>query len=131
MGLQRTSDATICGWNDVDSFVSIPNMLFNSFVISVANYSLLSDTMVSGNLYNFYTLSLNSLSSSFTDVSSVVAIKCIIFDNLLQTTRIAYFPATNSNFGMKSTVRCVHGFYYKMNYLLIGDIWTLGALSEV
>ena len=85
-------------------------MLFNTFVIFIANYSLLSDTMLSSNLYNFHTLSLNSLASSSTDVSSVIAMKCIIFDNLLQTTKIAYFPATNSSFVIKSTVRCIHGF---------------------
>ena len=55
-------------------------------------------------------LSLNSLANPSADVSSVVATKYIIFDNLSQTTTIASFPVTNSNFVMKSTIMYVHGF---------------------
>ena len=55
-------------------------------------------------------LSLNSLVNLSANIPSVVAIKCIILDNLLQTTRIISFPATNSNFVIKFTVKCVHSF---------------------
>ena len=99
---------SVWGWNNIDSFISIPNMLFNSFVISATNCSLLSDTILSGNLCNFHTLSLNNCTNPFADVLSVVATEYIILDNLLQTTRIASFPATNGNFVIKSTVRYIY-----------------------
>ena len=67
-------------------------MLFNSFIISAANCGLLSNFILSGNLYNFHILFLNNL-NPFTDVPSVVATKCVILNNLLQTTKIAFFPA--------------------------------------
>ena len=85
-------------------------MPFNSFVISATNYGPLSNTMLFGSPYNFYILSLNSLASPSANVSFVVATKCIILDNLLQTTRIISFSATIGNFVIKSTIRCVHGF---------------------
>ena len=74
-----------------------PNILFSSFANSTANCGPLSEITLSGNLYNFYILSLNNLTNSSADISSIVATKCAILDNLLQTTRITSFPATNSN----------------------------------
>ena len=101
---------SICGWNTVDNLISISNILFSSFINSAMNWGLLSDTTLSGNLCSFYILSLNNLAKPSANVSSVVATKCVILDNLLQTTRIASFPATTGNFVIKSTVRWVHGF---------------------
>jgi len=73
------------------------------------NCGSLSDTMLSSNPCSFHVLSLNSLASPFADVPSVIATKCVIFDNLSQTTRITSLLVTNGNFVMKSTVRCVYG----------------------
>ena len=97
-------------WNNVDSFVLIPNILFNFFAISTAHYSSLSDTILSGNPYNFHMLFLNNLTNSSADIPSIVVTKYVILNNLLQTTRITSFPATNSNFVIKSTVRYIYGF---------------------
>ena len=85
-------------------------MLFNSLVISAVNCGPLSNTILSGNLYNFHILSLNNLANSFAEVSSVVATKCVILNNLLQTTRIAFFLATNSSFVIKSTIKYIYSF---------------------
>ena len=41
---------------------------------------------------------------------SVVATKYVILDNLSQTTKITLFPTINSNFVIKSTIKCVHSF---------------------
>jgi len=54
-------------------------------------------------------LSLNNLASSSTDVPSFTAIKCAILNNLLQTTRIVSFSATNGNFVIKSTIKYIYG----------------------
>jgi len=86
-----------------------PSILFNFLVNSTANCSPLSNTMLSSNPCNFHILSLNNFYNPFADVPSVIATKCIFFDNLSQTTRIVFFPATNSNFVMKSTVKYVYG----------------------
>ena len=86
------------------------NILFNSLVNSAVNCSPLLDTTLSGSLYNLYTLSLNSLSSSSAVVPSVIATKYIIFDSLSQTTKIVSFPATISSLVMKSTEIYVQGF---------------------
>ena len=102
---------SIWGWKTVDNFVSISNILFNFLVNSAANFSSLSDTILSGNSYNFYTLSLNNLANSSTNVSLVVAIKCVILNSLSQTTRIASFPAMIGNFVIKSTIKCIHSFF--------------------
>ena len=99
---------SVCRWKTVNSLVSIPNILFSSFVNSTANCGPLSDTTLSSNPCSFQMLFLNSLASPSTDISSVIATKCVILNNLSQTTRIASFPATNDNFVIKSTVRCVH-----------------------
>ena len=82
----------------------------NSLVNSTANCGPLSDTTLSSNPCNFQILSLNSLASPFANILSIVATKCVILDNLLQTTRIASFPATNGNFVIKSTIRWVYSF---------------------
>jgi len=96
-------------WKDVKNFVSISNILFSSLVNSTANCGPLSGIMLSGNLHSFYILSLNNF-ASFSAI--VVAIKCAILDNLLYTTKITSFTTTtNSNFMIKSTIRCVHGFF--------------------
>jgi len=98
-------------WNDVDSFISVFNILFNFLVNFTANCSPLSETTLSGNLCNFHTLSLNSLTNLSTDVLSIVVTKCIILDNLSHTIKIASFSTTNGNLVIKSTVRCVYGFF--------------------
>jgi len=99
---------SVCRWNTINNLVSISSILFSSLVNSTMNYSPLSNIILSGNLCNFYTLSLNNLANPSADVPSVIATKCVIIDNLSQTTRIAFFPATNSNFVMKSTIRYIH-----------------------
>ena len=101
---------SVCGWYDINSFVSIPSILFNSFVISIANCGSWSDIILSSNLCNFHTLSLNNLANSSTVIPSVVATKYVILENLLQTTRITSFPAITGNFVMKSTIRCIYSF---------------------
>ena len=53
-------------------------------------------------------LSLNNLTNLSANIPFVVATKCIILDNLLQTTRITSFLTTNSNFVIKSTIKCVY-----------------------
>ena len=117
---------SVCGWKAINSFISIPNILFNSFVNSAANYGSLSSTTLSGNLCNFHTLFLNNLANPFTNVPSVVATKYIILNNLLQTTSITSFPATNSNFVIKSTIRWVQGFsviLLKFNFPTRASVW--------
>ena len=99
---------SICGWNTVNSFFSIPSILFNSFINYNAKWGPLSDTTLSGNPCNFHTLFLNNLANPSIDVSSMVATKYVIFDNQLQTTRITSFPAITSNFVMNSTIRYVY-----------------------
>ena len=95
---------------DVDSFVSILNILFNFFIISAVNCSSLSNIILSSNPCNFYMLSLNDHTNSSTNVPFVVVTKCVILDNLLQTTRIVFFLATNSNFVIKSIIKFIHSF---------------------
>ena len=94
----------------VDSFVLIPNILFNSLVNSATNCGPLSNTTLPGNPCNFYTLSRNNLANPSTDVPSVVATKCVIFDSQSHTINIASFPATTGNLVIKSTVRYAQGF---------------------
>ena len=62
----------ICKWNDVDNFVPIPSILFNSFVNFATKYSFLFNIILSGNSCNFHILSLNNFASSSADVSSIV-----------------------------------------------------------
>ena len=75
------------------------------------NLLLLSKITLSGNLCNFHMLPLNSLTNSFTYITSIVITKCIILNNLSYTTKITFFPATNSNSVMESTIRCIHGLF--------------------
>ena len=56
-----------------------------------------------------FILFLNNLANPFV-FPSVMATKYTIFDNLLHTTRIAFFSTTNSSFVMKFTIRYVYGF---------------------
>ena len=88
----------------------MPNIPFNSLVSSAANWGSLSDTILSGNLCNLYTLSLKTLVNPFAVIPSIIAIKCVIFDNLSQTTKMASFPATIGNLVMKSTKICIYSF---------------------
>ena len=85
-------------------------MLFSSFVISTANCGLLSDIILSGNPYSFYILSLNNLTNPSAKISSVMATKCAIFDNLSYTTRIVSFSVTSSSLVIKSTIKYIHDF---------------------
>ena len=112
--------------NNVNNFVLISNILFNSFINSTANYGLLSEITLSSSPCNFYTLSLNNHAKSSADVLSVVATKCAILDNLSQTIRITSFPATNSNLVMKSTIKCVYSFSgtsFTINFPASASIW--------
>ena len=92
------------------NLVSISSILFSFFVNFAVNCSLLSDTILSGNPYNFYILSLNNHTSSFVKASFVVVTKYVILDNLSQTTRIMSFSVTSGNFVIKSTITYVHSF---------------------
>ena len=69
----------------------------------------LSNITLSSNLCNFHTLSLNNYAKSFVNVLSIIALKYAILDSLLHTTKIASFSTINSNFMIKSTVKCGHG----------------------
>ena len=89
----------------VNSFVSIPNILFNSFINFTINCSSLSEIMLFSSPCNFHMLFLNNLANP-----SVIATKCVIFENLSHTTSIISFSATNSNLVMKSTIKYVHSF---------------------
>ena len=53
--------------------------------------------MLSGSPCSFYILSLKSLTNFFTNISSIIITKYIIFDSLLYTTRIVSFPVIGSN----------------------------------
>ena len=86
------------------------NISFNFFVSSTTKYSFLSKIILSGKLCNFHILFLNSLVNSSAYVSSTVAIKYDILDNLSHTTKIIFFSTTNSNFVIKSTVKYTHSF---------------------
>ena len=101
---------SICGWNAVDNLVSIPSILFNSFIYSATNCGLLLLITLSSNPWSFHILFLNNLARPFTDVSFVVAIKYAIFNNLLYTSKITSFPATYGNLVIKSTIKYVHAF---------------------
>ena len=101
---------SICRWNAINNLISIPNILFNSFVNSTVNCGSLLLIILSGNPCNFYILFLNNINNSSADVPSVVATKYAIFDNQSHTTNIMSFPAANSNLVIKSTVKCVYSF---------------------
>jgi len=74
---------SIYRWNSVDNLVSILNILFNCFIKSTANCSPLLLIILCGNLCSFYISYLNSLAKSLTNISTIVAIRYVIFDNLL------------------------------------------------
>ena len=101
---------SVCRWKTVNNFVSISNILFSSFINSAVNCGSLSNTTLSGHPYSFHILSLNSLTNLSTNVSSVIATKYIILNNLSQITRIVSFLTTSSNLVIKSTIKCVHSF---------------------
>ena len=67
--------------------------------------------MIFSKLCSFYTLSLSNLANHSAIIFSVVIMKCVIFGNPAHTTQIAFFPVTNSNFMMKSTIKCINGFF--------------------
>jgi len=83
---------SVCRWNIVDNLVSIPNILFNSFVNSTANCSSLLLITFSGNLCNFYTLFLNNLANPSTDVSSIVTTKCAVLTTYYTQLILHLFP---------------------------------------
>ena len=93
----------------INSFISIPNILFNFFINLVVNCGLLSKITHSSSLYNFYILSLNNFTNSSAIIFSVVTIKYDIFKNLLYTTKIESWVDT-SNFVTKSTNISCYGF---------------------
>ena len=88
----------------------MPSMLFSFFVISTANCGPLSDIILACNSYSFYILSLNNLTNPSAKVSSVMATKCTIFDNLSHTTRFVSFSVTSSSLVIKSIIKYVHDF---------------------
>ena len=89
------------------NFVSIPTILFNSFVNFAVSYSSLSEIILFDNPCNFHILFLNNLVNSFTNISFIVITK---YDNLSHTTKIIYFSATNDKFIINLTVRYVYSF---------------------
>ena len=96
--------------------------MFSFLVNHITNYSLLSEIIFSGNLYNFYILFLNHLANSSIVISFVVVIKSVILSNLSYTIRITYFFTTNGNFVIKSIIKYIHSFYstsFAINFLHI------------
>ena len=76
----------------VNILLSIPNILFNSFINPAVNWGPLSNIILLGRLYSFHTLSLNNFTNPFTDVLSVVGIKYTIFVSWSTITRIELYP---------------------------------------
>jgi len=108
---------SVCRWRNVDNFVLIPNILFNSFVNSTTNWDLLSKIILFGNPYNFYMLFLNNSSA---DIHFIVITKYVIFDNLSHTTRIIFFSTTNNNLVIKFTIKYVYSLFdisFAINFL--------------
>jgi len=99
----------VWGWNNVNSFVSVPNILFNSFIISTANYSPLSNTILSSNLCNFYMLSLNNCANSSADVSSVIATKLPLVARKDAILVVCNRLSKMTHFVMKSIIKYVYG----------------------
>ena len=64
-------------------------------------------------------LSLNSLAKLSANVLSIFITKCIILDNLLYTTKITFFPTTNGNFVIKSTIRYIYSLFSTLNFPLV------------
>ena len=94
----------------------------NSFFINfTTNWSFLSNTMLSDNIYNFHMLFLNNLTNPFANILSIVVIKYVIFNNLSHITKIVFFSTTNSNFMIKSTIIYIYSF---SSILLLWYTWT-------
>ena len=73
---------SVCGWNNVDNFVSISNILFSFFINFTTNYGFLFKIILSGNLCNFHILSLNNCANPSANISFVFATKFVVLDNL-------------------------------------------------
>jgi len=82
----------------------------NKIKSSLLFTTLTSKITLSGNLCNFHTLFLNNYANSSTNIIFVIVTKYVIFNNLLQTTRIISFLTTNGNLVMKSTIKYIYGF---------------------
>ena len=117
---------SIWGWNTIDSLILILNILFSFFINSATNYGFLSKITLFSNPCNFHTLFLNNLTNSSTDVSSVITTKCVILNNLLHTTKIAFFLATNGNFVINLTIKYINSFssiLFAINFSTSITIW--------
>ena len=113
---------SVYGWKAINSFVSIPNILFNSFINLTTNCGPLSKMTLSSNPYNFYPLSLNNLAKLFTIIFSIITIKYSVFKNLLYTTKIESWSLNTSNFVIKSTNIYCHSSFstvFDLNYVTI------------
>ena len=66
--------------------------------------------ILSGSLYNFYTLSLNNCANPSADVFSVVGMKYTILVNLSAITKIELYLWAKDSFVIKSANMCVQGF---------------------
>ena len=111
---------SICRWKAINSFVSIPNILFNFLIKSTTNYDPLFEIILSGNLSNFHTLSLNNLTNSLAIIFSVVTIKCNIFKNLSHIIKIESWPLNTCSrkiktdkSARKTMATCISRLYYK------------------
>ena len=116
---------SICGWNTIDNFVSIPSMQFSSLIIPTANCGPLSEIILSGSPCNFQMLSLNNCANPFVLIFSVVGIKYAIFVNLFTTTKMELQPCAKGNFVMKSILIWVHtllGIEFGINFPASGCI---------
>ena len=82
---------SVCGWNTINNLISIPNILFNSFVNSTINCNSLLLIIFSGNPWNFHILFLNNPTKSSANVSSIIVTKCAIFNNPLYITNNIFF----------------------------------------
>jgi len=70
---------------------------------------------------------LSNLANPFADISSVVATKCTIFDNISHTTNIAFFTATNGSLIIKSIIKCIYSF----SGILFAINFLIGALAYI
>ena len=94
---------SVCGWNDVDSFVWMSNILFKTMVSYLIPHSLAIHVTFICYLWTILLTLLLIFPLLFLQNVSIL-------DNLSQTTRITSFPATNGNLEMKSTIKCIYGF---------------------
>jgi len=98
---------SVCEWKAINNIVWISNILFSSFVIPAANYSLLLNIMLSNNSCSFYTLFLSNIVNLSTNILFIIAIKYTILDSLLYTTKIVFFAGS---FVIKSIVKYIYDF---------------------